>query len=428
MLLRRMVAFAVVALMLALAGRSDGQPLQKIKVMTRAGSNFTKGTEVAAIEFTKRTGIQVEIVEVGRAGYFATLTTRFSGADSEMDLGWMVSPNMAKYAAAGGLEPLDKYVADPKLTPADWDAKDFLTKCDYAGKTYMYPVFVGTEYTYYRKDLMSKPPETWDEYLEMAKKFTKALNPSSPTLYGAVWPNKSPEELQRTFMTVVFSSGGYVYDEAKKTVGLDEPAAIRAGETYAKFVKARLLPVDAMNYAFTEITDGLKAGKFAIAAPMWDNAFLQIRTSDSPFKDMIEVAPVPGFKQPDGSIKSSAMQQSWGLVINSQSKNKEAAYKFLNFMQSKEIQRIIFEQAGLNPPRASVLNDPRFLGKPGSAHFKLLAQVLANSHALPSITWLPELEEKLGPRLGDILTGAAAPADALKSAAADIRKLASQNP
>jgi multiple sugar transport system substrate-binding protein len=422
-----MVAFAVVALMLALTGRSDGQPLQKIKVMTRAGSYFTKGTEEVAKEFTKRTGIQVEIVEVGRAGYFATLTTRFSGADSEIDVGWIVAGTLLKYAAAGGLEPLDKYVTDPKLTPADWDANDIMVKYDYAGKTYMYPLRVDTMYTFYRKDLMSKPPETWEEYLEMAKKFTKTLNASSPTLYGAVWGGKSPEDIQRTFFTPVFSSGGYVYDEAKKTVGLDEAAAIRAGETWARFVKARVLPVDIMNYSFTEILDGLKAGKFAIAAPYWDTALPQIRSSDSPFKDKVEVAPVPGFKQPDGSIKSSAIQQGWGLVINSQSKNKEAAYRFLNFMTSKEGEGILFEQAGMTPSRASVLNDQRFLGKPSSAHFKLHAQVLRNSHALPNITWLPELEDKLGPRLGDILTGAAAPADALKSAAADIRKLASQN-
>lgn len=405
---------------------AEGKPAAagKIKVMTRAGSYYTKGTQAVAEEFTKKTGIQVEVAEIGRAGYFAELTTKFSGNDSDVDVAWLVSPNLPKYAAAGGLEPLDKYVADSKLTPADWDEKDILAKYQYDGKTYMYPINISVMYTYYRKDLVPKPPETWDEYLEVAKKNTKALNPSAQTQYGAVWPAKSPEELQRTFFTVVFSNGGTVYDDAKKTLGLDQPAAIGAGDTYVKFLKAGVVPKDIMSYAFTEIMDGLKAGKFAIAAPQWDTAIAQIRTSDSPYKDKIEVAPLPGFKMADGSIKRVSMQQGWGLVVNAKSKNKEAAYQFVNFISSKEGQKIIVEKVGgLNPSRKSLLNDPAFEGKPTSAHFKLHAQVLSEAVGMPAYPWFPDLEDKVGSALGEIMSGTAAPADALKSASTEIRKL-----
>ena len=34
-------------------------------------------------------------------------------------------PNLCGYAKAGWLEPLDPYLANPDLTPANWDPNDF---------------------------------------------------------------------------------------------------------------------------------------------------------------------------------------------------------------------------------------------------------------------------------------------------------------
>ncbi len=49
---------------------------------------------------------------------------------------------------------------------------------------YMFPTDISSESLVYRTDLFDKKPETWDELVEMAKKFTRSINPDSPTEYG----------------------------------------------------------------------------------------------------------------------------------------------------------------------------------------------------------------------------------------------------
>lgn len=39
----------------------------------------------------------------------------------------------------------------------------------YKGKLYGFPVSMDTEFLYYRKDLITKAPETWNEYLARRK-------------------------------------------------------------------------------------------------------------------------------------------------------------------------------------------------------------------------------------------------------------------
>ena len=83
------------------------------------------------------------------------------------------------YWKAGWLQPLDAYIADPKLTDAAWDPKDFFASFAKAssvdGKQIGIVINAETSLLAYRKDLFTKfkqkVPTTMKELEEVAKFF-----------------------------------------------------------------------------------------------------------------------------------------------------------------------------------------------------------------------------------------------------------------
>ena len=90
--------------------------------------------------------------------------------------------------------------------PAAYNYDDILFTYGYKDSTYAIPFDVSTHFLYYRKDLIETPPETWEEYIETAKGFTKALNSSSETEYGAAITALPGPELPKAFYSAMWSN------------------------------------------------------------------------------------------------------------------------------------------------------------------------------------------------------------------------------
>jgi ABC-type glycerol-3-phosphate transport system substrate-binding protein len=148
-------------------------------------------------KYAAATGITVNAVALSRMGYFEKMQSQLVAGLREPDL---VHPfNMALGQLRPYIEDLRPYLAKADImTGPDGEkynidglldpAKACVTASD--GAILGMPKDMSELCVYYRKDLISKPPETWPEFLEVAKKFTKSINPSSPTEYGAVLQGK----------------------------------------------------------------------------------------------------------------------------------------------------------------------------------------------------------------------------------------------
>ena len=86
---------------------------------------FTTYIEPKVAEFEKLTGIKVVIEAFPEDQYRNKLTIELNSG-GKVD-GYMIMPGQDDlyYSKAGWLQPLDAYIADPKLTDASWDPKDF---------------------------------------------------------------------------------------------------------------------------------------------------------------------------------------------------------------------------------------------------------------------------------------------------------------
>ena len=95
---------------LAAAGEQENQEDEnkKVVVFIRTGPE-AEGMRAVADSFTEETGIEVELMEVGRSGYFSTMSTQLVSGTSAFDLVATNSAYVAQFAASGALEPLKRF-------------------------------------------------------------------------------------------------------------------------------------------------------------------------------------------------------------------------------------------------------------------------------------------------------------------------------
>jgi len=379
-----------------------------------------EGLRVTAAEYTKKTGVDIEIVEIGREGYLTAVMTQLIAGTSDYDVVWFLSTSIAEMAEAGVLQPLDDYMNDPNLTdPEEFDKEDLLATYGYKGVTYGIPQTISTNYLYYREDLIPNPPQTWDEYLEVAKEFTKSINPDSPTTYGTVWDCLPGEELPKCFYSILWTCKGDLIDDDGNVL-INSPASIEAANWVVKFIDTGIFPEDILTYGYTEVFEALQTGEVAMAGPMWDAAMGGILVGDSPYKDVIKVTSIPGIEE-NGEIYRVPFQHSWCLVLNKNSENLEEAWKFLNYATSKEGGKITAVASGSSPARVSLLTDPELLE--AFPHYKLHAESLAISKSEPSVTFYESMHDTMNTALTKIITGELSPKDAFDTAASELQAL-----
>ena len=378
----------------AMPGVASAQAKVKILAMT---SPEARGLKAAAAEFTKKTGIQIEFNEQGRLGYFESVITQLVAGTDAFDLAQINSTFVTELAAAGAIDFWDEYLNNPKLTNlAEYDIKDIPVIYRYQGKITMIPTDAMSQLLYYRSDLIPTPPQTWDEVLSMSKKWTKSLNAQSPTPYGDGITAMPGPEAPKVFYPVLWSFGGEVFD-AQMSPHLTAPEAIKAAEFYRSL--RPVLPPDFSSYNYPKVLDGLRNGTLAMASTYWNAAYNDIQASNSPHKDAIKIALVPGVKKADGTIVRKPQTHSWGLLINKRAPSKEAAWKFLLYATGKEGGRIHGKNGG-SPFRTSILQDATWATGP---YYPLMVQTLAIATPEPQVTFYSKMHEVMNQMISGIL-------------------------
>ncbi len=395
-------------------------PLPNVRVVIMSGPEADGMKEVAAA-YTEATGNPVEIVEQGRDTYLTLIPTQLLAGTDAFDLAFIQSTMVGELAAAGAILPLDPFLE--QLTEeqmADVDLDDILVPAVYEDQIYGLPTDISTLFLYYRSDLIPEPPDTWDEVLELARQFSQSQNPDSPTPYGLAFDGLVGETLPETFYNVMWSFGGEVVDE-EGNPAVDSPEAVAAGAYWQTLAEEELIPPEILSMGFGEVLAAIEAGDIAMAVPAWNAAYPIILNGTSEYRDVIEVALVPGVEQEDGTILRTPYTHSYFFALNSSGPNLDAAFQFLIFATGKEGGRI-YARAGGAPSRASIFDDPEL--QEVRPEFPLMRESLEIAKAGPPLCYWPEHIDAMNTALADILSLREEPATALARAAEQMREAA----
>ena len=359
------------------------------------GDKGYNGLQRVGDAFERSTGVKVEVQHPESA---PEKFQQAVGAGKGPDIFCWPHDRVGEWAKAGLIMPVrpTQTIRD-EIEPSAWDA------FRYRGKVWGYPIAIEANGLIYNKDLVPKPPTTFDEVFaldaQLAKQGKKAV----------LW------DFNKSFFTwpMLAGAGGFVFGKDKlgdydpAQVGVNTPGAVKAGEMLKRMLDEKLMPKGAR---YAEMEAGFARGTVAmmVSGPWaWDNA--------KKARINFGVAPIPAVVpgQPSQSFVGVL-----GCMISAPSKLKDVAREFL-------------EHHLLRPEQLTVVNADVPLGVPANKAFYAELSSDPNIRAtmlnarlgrpVPNIPEVGRFWTAMDAALEAITNGLQSPQDALDGAAARMK-------
>ncbi len=333
-------------------------------------------------------------------------TAGFLAADSAYDAIYMDVVWVPKFASHGWLRALDDLLTAEerrRFLPGDIQASI------YDGRLYRVPMQADAGMLYYRTDLVSEAPETFEDLVAVARRVQ-----APPGLWGLVFQGLQYEGLVCTFLEVLWGHGGDVLDPQGRVI-LDRPEAILALEWMTGVVQD-IAPEGVTTYQEEEARHAFQEGR-AVFMRNWPYAWTKLQEAGSPVKGKVGIAPMVR----RGTARSAATLGGWGFGIAATSPNPEATWAFIEFATRAEQQKILHFRNGRIPTRVALFEDPQILRE--SPHYTRLFEILRAARPRPVHPMYAEISAVLQAHLSAALVGATPPDAALREAADRIRAM-----
>jgi maltose/maltodextrin transport system substrate-binding protein len=359
------------------------------------GDKGYNGLQRVGDAFERQTGVRVEVQHPESA---PDKFQQAVGAGKGPDVFCWPHDRVGEWAKAGLIVPVrpNKAIRD-EIEPSAWDA------FRYRGKVWGYPIAIEANGLIYNKDLVPKPPATFDDVraidAELSRQGKKAI----------LW------DFNKSFFTwpMLAGAGGYVFGKDKagdydpNQVGVNTPGAVKAGDTLKALIDDKVMPKGAR---YAEMEAGFARGTVAmmVSGPWaWDNA--------KKARINFGVAPIP-------SVVAGQPSQSFvgvlGCMISAPSKLKDVAREFL-------------EHHLLRPEQLKVVNADVPLGVPANKAFYAELSSDPNIRAtmhnarlgrpVPNIPEVGRFWTAMDAALEAITNGLQSPQEALDGAAARMK-------
>ena len=279
--------------------------------------------------FTNLTGIKLNGIEISEELLHTKQSAMMRARSDKLDLVFTTLSTEAyyDYQAAGWLEPCDLLYNDQIRTLYSEDMLDAMT---IDGKIWGFP-YIGGAFVYgYRKDIFEKeglkPPKTWDELLAIAKRLTK------DGMYGFAFPAGPSYDTYGIFCSFLSGAGGELLQGGKVVV--NSPQAVEALQVMVDLRnKYKVVPEGVNTYSLQQMGELLAAGRIAsFVSTSWTYQFI-INT------DMWENFAMTLYPAKAG-VEQTVYQDTSFYSVSPYSKNKAAAYLFLDFLRSYQERKL----------------------------------------------------------------------------------------
>jgi multiple sugar transport system substrate-binding protein len=285
-------------------------------------------------EFEALTGIKVAWEIFPEDQFRQKLAVELVSASGSVDgFQSLTSWDGLRFMKAGWYEPIQKYLGNPALTNPQFNFDDFFPNtrqiATVGGTLIGIPLYPEVQVLYYRKDVLQqkgiKVPQTMDELEAAAKQLTDKPN----NFYGYVSRGKRSAAVY-TLAPFIFNQGGHWLDKDNQPQ-LTTPAALKGLDMYGRMLR-EYGPPGAVNIHVYEVYDLMTQGRVAMATESSNG----VSTMENPTKNKF-VGKVGYARVPRGPAGSHTPIISWAISIAAQSKNKEAAWYFVQWATSREM-------------------------------------------------------------------------------------------
>ncbi|GAQ53441.1 ABC transporter substrate-binding protein [Streptomyces acidiscabies] len=329
---------------------AEGSGTGKIVFWDNNGGVRTDIWKTVISDFQKANpDIKVEYVGIAATEYQSKVDTTIRGGGLP-DVGGVGAAMLAGFAAQDALEPLDDKLAKSPLSSKL--NKDMVASLKAAGggdgTLYSIPTSANNGVLYYRTDLFNKaglqPPTTWDNFYAAAEKLTNSgKNEFGYTIRGGA--GSIAQALDAMYGQSQITS---FWNGDKTTV--NDPKNVAALEKYAALYK-KVTPSADLNNDFTKMV------------AQWDSGTIGMLNHNlGSYQDHVKALGVGKFRGVPSPTAANGKRVQVsnpvdGLGVFKSSKNKEAAWKFIEFAVSKAENSKFNEAAGQVPANTEAAGD-----------------------------------------------------------------------
>jgi multiple sugar transport system substrate-binding protein len=378
---------------------------------------------VAEAYMKEHPNVKFEYLSAPWDDYFTKIQTLWAGGDPKAIPDVLFLWPTPSYAAKGVLEDLQPYIEKDNYNLQDYWPY-LLDSARYEGDVYGLPRDIEAHALYYNKKLFDQagipyPTDewTWDDLMAAAEKLTikegDRVTQYGLGMEGGKWP------------IWVGQAGGMVLDDLSNPskCTLDTPEAMKGLQFFYDLMDK--------GYAIRSATMSQQGGDAAVfeagqvAMIIQNSSRVPSFNANSNLDYDVAAVPIPkGGQRWD-------MNGGAAWVMSAGSDNKQAAWEFLKWLQSKGGGESMYTQNGeIFPALRSVANSNDFLGVPKPANRK--AFLIGAEAAKPGgFGYFPEWDELSGsiisPQLDRLWAGEATPAQVVPDLCAAVDKFLADN-
>ncbi|HWJ75073.1 MAG TPA: sugar ABC transporter substrate-binding protein [Kaistia sp.] len=302
---------------------------------------------VMAQEFQKlHPDIKFNIKHVEFADW-ANDITRAVATGTAPDVAYVDNPNTPFLSSKGALLDISPYLKDSTIVDTSKIFPGPLSTVTWDGKIYGLPRGSNTIALYYNKDMFKaagldpdKPPQTWDQLYDAAKKLTDPAK----NVYGLAFSANANEEGTFQFLPWIQSTGGN-FDK------VNGEGAVQALELWQKIIDEKLASPDTLIRGQYDSFATFNAGNAAMAiSGPWE---LPRMSKDAKFDVGVALLPI----QKEGDARASALGEG-NNVIFAKTKHPKEAFMYLEYMYSQMPR--VWNEFGFVPSYPVDVKDPKW--------------------------------------------------------------------
>ncbi|MBR1779948.1 MAG: sugar ABC transporter substrate-binding protein [Oscillospiraceae bacterium] len=326
-------------------------------------------------EFEEATGIHVEIEELEDSQVSQKVSVSCAGESGDVDVfGYRPLQDSTLYINNGWLQDLSSFTADP-----DFDYQDFFqasreATSDVNGVPYGIPYMTEREIVYLNLDLLGQAgytdgPTTFEELIEMCDK----LNDPANGVYAMALRGEGNAAITQ-FAGFLYAFGGDFFKDG--TALVNTPEFLQAIKYYAMLINDYCAP-GSQNYGWTDTSNLFCQGSAAMRIDCDSQYAYATNESSSLIYDSVGYSMFPA--GPFGSTPFNIT--AWGLGINSYSEHQGAAWEFIKWATSKEMD-VDGMIAGNSSARTSTWENPDATGAYPTELLDVIIATNANENAV----------------------------------------------
>ena len=354
-----------------------------LNVITHAVPVMGEPTVLHAKQFGELTGAEVKVVNVPFGELFQKIQTPLQTGQNAYDVMFYPSLWIGDFNRYLAKVP-QKYLDTPAMKDV---TRNYLDVATWNNEILQFPVDGDRHYLKYRTDVFDDPaqqkayqaatgkkleiPDTWEDYNAVAAFFSKKdWDGDGKPNFGSAEVTKRDDLMFSAFISRAAAhaknpnvQGGFFFDLETMEPLINTPGFVRGLE---QFVAAQgSFPPGGSSFGLGDEIFSFGGGQ-TLMSYTWDDSFVQAQQKDSPIRNKVGAAPLPGatevwnrktnsWDKPAQPNVAPYVTWGWTSAVTKASKEQDMAFDFLCFFSTEANTELDLQvgRFGVNPYRTS---------------------------------------------------------------------------